>query len=47
MAILLAIRIIEGKNDYIDVVTKRPDLKDGVDAYLFSAGRSDLIVNMD
>ena len=44
MATLLAIRIIEGKNDYLDVVTKRPDLKDGIDAYLFTEGRQDLIV---
>lgn len=44
MATLMAIRIIEGKNDYMDVVTKRPDLKDGIDAYLFSEGRHDLIV---
>lgn len=44
MAVLMAIRIIEGKNDYVDVVTKRPDLKDAIDAYLFSEGRQDLIV---
>ncbi|WP_154663202.1 hypothetical protein [Bacillus massiliigorillae] len=44
IAIFMAGRIIDGKNEYTDVVTKRPDLKDGIDAYLFEKGRDDLIV---
>lgn len=46
MAVLMATRIIEGKNDYLEVVTKRPDLKDGIDTHLFIEGKQDLIVKI-
>lgn len=44
---LLATRIVEGKNDYVDVVTRRPDLKHYIDDYLREWGREDLIVEVD
>ena len=44
MAIFMAKRIIAGRNDYVTVVTARPDLKDGIDAYLIENGYGDLIV---
>lgn len=37
-------QIIKGDLDYTYVVTKRPDLKVQIDAYLTEKGRSDLIV---
>lgn len=43
MAKYLAMRIIEGALDYTIVVTKRPDLKAGIDAELTAQGRHDLI----
>lgn len=38
-------RIMAATNplDYTTVVTKRPDLKTGIDEYLTNAGRTDLI----
>ena len=36
-------RIIDGAYTYDYVISKRPDLKDGIDAYLISHGREDLI----
>lgn len=43
MAAFLAQRIIDGFLAYTVAVTKRPDLKTGIDAYLTSKGREDLI----
>lgn len=43
MAIYLANRIITGALTYDTVITKRPDLKEQIDLYLISVGRSDLI----
>lgn len=42
--VFLGNRIIAGTSDYTTVVTKRPDLKAELDAYLTSQGREDLIV---
>jgi len=39
----MANQIISGK-DYTTVITARPDLKAGIDAYLLQQGRGDLIV---
>lgn len=44
MAVYLANQIIMGKLDYATVITKRPDLKDGIDAYLTEKERQDLII---
>ena len=44
MANYLAQRIIDGVLDYIIVVTKRLDLKEGIDLYLTEKERQDLIV---
>ena len=44
MAEYMGQRIIDGMQDYTYVVSKRPDLKDGIDAYLRAQGREDLIV---
>lgn len=35
--------IIEGAYRYEFVITKRPDLKEGIDAYLTSKGKQDII----
>jgi hypothetical protein len=43
MAIYLANRIITGALDYTLVVTRRPELKAGIDAHLTAVGREDLI----
>ncbi len=43
MADYLGQRIIDGIYTYDYVIGKRPDLKDGIDAYLISKGREDLI----
>lgn len=43
MAIYMAKRIIDGAYTYVYVISKRPDLKDGIDAYLTEVGRTDLI----
>jgi hypothetical protein len=43
MAAYLAQRIIDGAYTYSFVISKRPDLKEGIDAYLIEKGRSDLI----
>jgi len=45
MAIYMGGRIIDGAQDYSTVVSKRPDLKDGIDTYLTDKGRDDLIVS--
>jgi hypothetical protein len=44
MAVYLANRIIAGALDYTLVVTRRPDLKTDIDAFLITQGRADLIV---
>lgn len=41
--VYMANRIMSGALDYTTVVTKRPDLKAGIDEYLTNAGRADLI----
>lgn len=43
MAAYLAQRIIDGAYTYEYVISKRPDLKAGIDAYLIEKGREDLI----
>lgn len=43
MADYMAQRIIDGAYTYEYVITKRSDLKVGIDAYLISKGREDLI----
>lgn len=43
MAAYLAQRIIDGAYTYDFVISKRPDLKTGIDAYLREKGREDLI----
>lgn len=44
MADYMAQRIIDGAYTYTYVVTKRQDLKEGIDAYLTKHQRQDLIV---
>lgn len=43
MAAYIAQRIIDGAYTYDYVISKRPDLKEGIDAYLREKGREDLI----
>lgn len=43
MAEYMAQRIINGVYDYSFVVGKRADLKTGIDAYLTTQGRQDLM----
>ncbi|MBW9219417.1 hypothetical protein K1I43_12950 [Anoxybacillus sp. ST70] len=43
MAAYLAQRIIDEAYTYDYVIQRRPDLKEGIDAYLISKGREDLI----
>jgi hypothetical protein len=43
MAAYMAQRIIDGIYTYDYVISKRPDLKAGIDTYLISQGRQDLI----
>ncbi len=38
-------RIIDGAYTYDYVISKRPDLKTGIDAYLTEKGRADLITS--
>jgi hypothetical protein len=45
MAAYLAQRIIDGAYSYSFVISKRPDLKAGIDAYLISKSREDLIAS--
>lgn len=44
MADYMASRIIEGAYDYTYVVTKLPNLKAGIDAYLILKEKEELIV---
>lgn len=43
MAAYMGQRIIDGAYTYDYVLSRRPDLKDGIDAYLTLKGREDLI----
>jgi hypothetical protein len=43
MAAYLASRIIDNVYTYDYVISKRPDLKSGIESYLISQGREDLI----
>ena len=43
MANYLGQRIIDGAYTYEYVISKRPDLQEGIDAYLISNGKEDLI----
>ncbi len=43
MAAYMAQRIIDGAYTYDYVITKRPDLKAGIDTYLTEHNRADLI----
>jgi hypothetical protein len=43
MAAYMGSRIIEGAYTYDYVISKRPDLQTGIDAYLTEQGREDLI----
>lgn len=47
MAAYLAQRIIDGVYTYEYVISKRPDLKERIDAYLREKGREDLITQQD
>ncbi len=44
MAVFVAKRIIARRNDYVEVVTARPDLKAGIDEYLIENGYASLII---
>ncbi|WP_193726895.1 hypothetical protein [Paenibacillus guangzhouensis] len=43
MVAYMAQRIIDGAQEYDYVISKRPDLKAGIDTYLKSKGKEDLI----
>lgn len=43
MAAYMGQRIIDGVFTYAYVISKRPDLQAGIDAYLIAQGREDLI----
>jgi hypothetical protein len=43
MAAYMAQRIIDGAYTYDYVISRRPDLKVGIDTYLIGKGREDLI----
>lgn len=43
MAVYMAYRIIEGAQEYAYVISKRPDLKDGIDQTLTDKGCGNLI----
>jgi len=43
MAAYIAQRIIDKAYKYEFVIERRPDLKEGIDAYLIEKGREDLI----
>ena len=44
MAKYMAQRIVDGAYTYEYVISRRPDLKAKIDAYLIEQGRADLIV---
>lgn len=43
MTVYMATRIMSGALEYDYVISKRPDLKEGIDTYLIEQGREDLI----
>ena len=43
MADYMGMRILDGAYTYDYVISKRPDLKQGIDAYLISKDKQDLI----
>lgn len=43
MAAYMGQRIIDGAYTYDYVISKRPDLKEGIDNYLVSKGKEELI----
>ena len=43
MSAYMGSRIIDGVYTYDYVISKRPDLREGIDEYLISQGREDLI----
>lgn len=43
IAIYIAKKIISGELEYSFVISRRPDLKDGIDAYLIDSGYGGLI----
>jgi len=45
MADYMGMRIIEKAYTYDFVISKRADLKEGIDSYLISNGRQDLITH--
>lgn len=45
MAAYMGQRIIDGVYSYEYVISKRPDLKDGIDDYLTEKGKQDLITD--
>jgi hypothetical protein len=45
MAAYMGQRIIDGAYTYNYVISKRPDLKSGIDAYLTEQNRQDLITS--
>lgn len=47
MAEYLASRIIEGAYTYNFVLSRRPEFKERIDAYLIKQGREDLITKTD
>jgi hypothetical protein len=47
MAAYMGQRIIDEVYTYEYVFSKRPDLQPGIDAYLISKGREDLIVEVE
>jgi hypothetical protein len=42
----MAQRILDDAHTYGYVISKRPDLKEGIDAYLISKGREDLFTEV-
>ena len=42
----MAKKIIAGSKTYVEVITARPDLKAGIDAYLIETGHQDLITEV-
>ncbi|MED4933981.1 hypothetical protein [Heyndrickxia coagulans] len=47
MAAYIAQRVIDGAYTYDFVISRRPDLKAGIDAYLTEKGKTNLITNTD
>lgn len=43
MAAYMGMRIMDGVYTYAYVISRRPDLQEGIDAYLIEKGRTDLI----